>query len=432
MTELLADFIHTLRYTGHRISTSEAVLAGEVLNLVGYDDKAILKAGLSQVLAKTCEEKESFYDIFDMFFSMEIMNDSMIEALPEEQKSLLDILEEDDRVALMRLMAQAASPLNFSSIRAFLSPQGFISDMMDGMGASALDMQIMSAVSEGRMADAERISKAKEGLGLKIASYVERQVRQFSENARELKREESLPFVRLTAIEEYQMATMRALVKKMAKRLVSLYARRKKVSRRGHLDVRMTIRRNIQYDGILFNTVWKRKKIDRPKVMVLCDVSRSVSEYAKFLLMFIYSVQEVLPKVRSFAFCDSLIEVTDCFNEYDFEKAMNEAMLAAKGKTSYGNSLEDFEKLAMADVDRKTTVIILGDARSNNDDPKEGILKQIHGRARRVIFLNPENKVSWGTGDSEMYKYLPYCHKASVCASLKDLEALVSDILRRS
>ena len=99
---------------------------------------------------------------------------------------------------------------------------------------------------------------------------------------------------------------MKQLVAKLAKKLTSIHSRRRRIAKRGHLDVRQTIRKNIQYDGIMFDTIWKRVQIDRPKVIAVCDVSGSVSQVARFLLLFLYSVSEIIPKVRSFAFSNFL------------------------------------------------------------------------------------------------------------------------------
>ncbi|MEC7734753.1 MAG: VWA domain-containing protein, partial [Pseudomonadota bacterium] len=221
--------------------------------------------------------------------------------------------------------------------------------------------------------------------------------------------------------------------RKMAKRLIALHSRRKRKANRGMLDVRSTIRVNQEYDGLLFKTLWKRKKVDRPKVITLCDVSGSVANYARFFLMFLYSLTEVLPNIRSFAFSNNAGEVTDLFDTKDIETASAETLLLhGGGSTDYGNSISDLEGFIENDIDRKTTLIILGDGRSNYSDPRTDIMKALHEKSKRIIFLNPEPKSLWGTGDSEMNRYVPYCHKAKSCSSLVDLEKVVDDLLRYS
>ena len=97
--------------------------------------------------------------------------------------------------------------------------------------------------------------------------------------------------------------------------------------------------------------------------------------------------------------------------------------------TDYGESLTNFRESFLADVDRNTTIIILGDARSNNTDPKAEYLKEMHERCKRLIWLNPEPPPLWGTGDSEMRRYRPYCDLLRECNTLNHLERVVNDLL---
>jgi uncharacterized protein with von Willebrand factor type A (vWA) domain len=165
--------------------------------------------------------------------------------------------------------------------------------------------------------------------------------------------------------------------------------------------------------------------------MAVCDVSGSVARVSRFLLMFLYSLHDVLPEVRSFAFSDRLGEVTELFEQEDVEDALAETLKRhGGGSTDYGRAFEDLEAIAIDDIDHRTTVLILGDARSNFGNPRADILRVIHDRARRVIFLNPEPKTMWNSGDSEMRRLSPHCDVSLICASLKDLERVVSDLLR--
>ncbi|MGI9322879.1 MAG: VWA domain-containing protein, partial [Pseudomonadales bacterium] len=213
--------------------------------------------------------------------------------------------------------------------------------------------------------------------------------------------------------------------------LIAIHSKRRKTFKRGQLDVRKTLRRNMQYDGMLFDVRWKSKKVDRPKVMCICDVSGSVSNYSRFLLMFLYSLADILPKVRSFAFSSDLGEVTRLFEQSSLEDAMAKTMRDyGNGSTDYGQMLQDFKSHCLKDVDGKTTLIILGDARNNYGDPRAEILRDIYDKAQRVIWLNPEPKSSWTIGDAEMKKYAPACHQTEVCNSLMHLERVVSNLLR--
>jgi uncharacterized protein with von Willebrand factor type A (vWA) domain len=192
------------------------------------------------------------------------------------------------------------------------------------------------------------------------------------------------------------------------------------------------MRRGIANDGVMFDVYWKSVKKDRPQILAICDVSGSVAAYAKFLLMFLYSLYDVLPRVRSFAFSSHLGEVSDLFQAHSLEKAIELVNWKYGGATDYGNSLLDFANLAMDDIDSNTTVIILGDARNNNGDPKLELLQSIYQRAKQVIWLNPESRKLWGSGDSEMPRYLTACHFAAECNSLQQLERIIDQLLRSS
>jgi len=115
-------------------------------------------------------------------------------------------------------------------------------------------------------------------------------------------REGALRNVRLSQLDRRDMDRMRTLVREMAKQIATRYSRKRWQARRGHLDTRRTLRRNMSFDSIPFHTIWKRTRIDRPTVMALCDVSGSVAAVSRFLLMFLYSLTDVLSGIHSFAF----------------------------------------------------------------------------------------------------------------------------------
>ncbi|OUR94021.1 hypothetical protein A9Q81_15020 [Gammaproteobacteria bacterium 42_54_T18] len=266
-----------------------------------------------------------------------------------------------------------------------------------------------------------------------VRDYVEQQYLLFSKEKGTQLREDALQKIKLSNIDHSQYQLMLRLVKKAAKQLASLHSRRRKVSKRGLLDVRKTIAANAAFDGFLFHTKWKSTRIERPKVMVLCDVSGSVSRTARFLLLFLYSLQDVLPKVRSFVFASELAEVTDDFAKQDLEAAITDIMNSrANMPTDYGRALQDFQELAMQDIDNKTTVIMLGDARNNNGDGNTGVWQQVYKRSQRVLWLNPEGRFSWDSGDSIMSEYSPYCSRVEHCSSLRDLTRILGSLLKHS
>ncbi|MEX1153501.1 VWA domain-containing protein, partial [Parvibaculum sp.] len=319
MTEVLGDFIRALRSADVRVSTSESIDAGRVVGLVGLDDRRTLRDALAQVLAKSEDEKAAFEETFDMFFAFDqfksrppAANDDRADAAdgaeadggegedgspqqsgspsapgsggmggepgegePAPATDLASLLERGDQAELQMALAEGARQAQLNRIRLFTQRGMFTRRIMELMGLDGLNAEIERRERDGNASGAERLAEAREGLRGQVRDYVEKQLEIFTANSGRQLREEVLAQVRLSNIDRSDMKIMRELVRKMAKRLIALHSRRKKVSRRGQLDIRRTIRANIEFDGLMFHTVWKRTKIDRPKVMAICDVSGS-------------------------------------------------------------------------------------------------------------------------------------------------------------
>ena len=277
---------------------------------------------------------------------------------------------------------------------------------------------------------AERLQQRLDTLRDQVRDFVERHLVLFARGDTEAFREELLKSARLSNLERRDLDRMRVLVRAIAKRLAARYGKTRRRRLRGQLDTRRTLRRNMGWGGVPFITVWKQKRIEKPRVMVLCDVSGSVAPMAQFLLMFLYAVHEALSDIRSFAFAGSLIEVSDILEKEEIEAAIGKIMqLIGYGSSNYGNSLADFEDGWGTQVTNKTTIIILGDARGNRTDPRVEIMQRLSLRAKRIIWLNPEYRSAWGTGDSDMYRYKPFCSLVTVCNTLRHLERVVTDLL---
>ena len=473
----LVDFVKALRTAELKVSPAETLDAMQAMDIVGYEDRDFLKNTLSIVLAKNPEEKEAFDTCFENYFSFDKFQDSEkgseenpnnefdddgefdSDGSPQsdskssgqgmgqsgggheedginlEPKSALGkLLLSGDNTELMIAMAEAGRKVQVNQIVVFTQKGLYTRKIMDAMGLAELQQEITDLQSTGgisRLNLADKLNRARDRLRDKVRDYVEKQFFLHADESGKQLREELLKKVKLSNLEKRNFKDVHDVVYKMAKKLIAIHSRRRKQFRRGHLDIRKTLRHNMQYDGMFFDLKWKSAKIDRPKVMCICDVSGSVSNYSRFLLMFLYSLAEVLPKVRSFAFSSDLGEVTRLFEQSTLEDAIAKTMRDyGNGSTDYGQMLQDFKNHCMDDVNKKTTVIILGDARNNYGEAKEEILRELYNKAKRVIWLNPEPKMSWTVGDAEMKKYAPCCHQTEVCNSLVHLERVVSNLLR--
>jgi uncharacterized protein with von Willebrand factor type A (vWA) domain len=281
---------------------------------------------------------------------------------------------------------------------------------------------------------AERLEDARRSLFEQAQAYVARQHDLYAAtSAREL-REERLARKQLNAdggVDPVDYQLMQALVRKMARRLAAKYSRRRHIANRGHLDVRKTLRRSMGYGGVPFDIAFKVKKVDKPSIVAICDVSKSVAAAAQFLLTFLYSLNEVVDRLDAFAFSGRLIPVTGILDDHAVDQAIFK-VLAEIGfqQTDYGQALADFCDDHLDRLDRRTTVIFLGDGRSNFADPRLDLMRQIHDRSRAVIWLNPEPESYWGQGDSVMNRYARFCHVAKQCGTLEQLERIIEDVLR--
>ncbi|MFK4505891.1 VWA domain-containing protein [Bradyrhizobium daqingense] len=457
MRENLHRFFRAARGAGVHVSPAESIDAMRAVKQVGFSDRAILRDALLLTLAKSQDEKLALGDCFDLFFSQpeprqdqpETENDAASDedSRDGEQSSagatsdagdgrpsqelgpLAQMLLSQDRNALAAAIASASGAASLSDIRYSTQRGIFSSRILDAMGLQRLrdDLEELTATNPSL---AERLRAALDALREAVRDTVSQGLALYAREEAENLRNEILRNAPLARIERRQVAEMRALIRQIARRLRERYSKPRKRQRRGHLDVRRTLRRNAAWGGVPFLTAWKRKHRDRPRIVALCDVSGSVAQVSDFFLLLIHSLHEVVDDVRSFAFSSHLIEVSETLEKNSPEEAMAEIMSKVGfGSSDYGSSLVDFEKDFMSTLTPQTTVIVLGDARSNNLDPRADILRRISERSKRLVWLNPEGRLAWGFGDSEMPRYATFCSVVRQCATAQQLERAVSDIV---
>ncbi|MCK5362622.1 MAG: VWA domain-containing protein, partial [Gammaproteobacteria bacterium] len=233
---------------------------------------------------------------------------------------------------------------------------------------------------------------------------------------------------------EEEIRKMREVVTRLAQRIKNILSIRKKRLKRGKLDLHTTLRRNMARGGIPFEVVFKQRRKERPKLVILCDVSSSVANVSRFMLQFVYSLQEAFTKIRTFVFVSELGEVTPVFQEREINEAIEKALdggdvINVYTRSNFGFAFHHFWQNFLSAVDAKTTLLILGDARNNYNDPKAWCLREIHSKAKNVVWLNPESPSAWGFGDSVMNRYLPHCDIVEECRNLRQLAKIVDQIV---
>jgi uncharacterized protein with von Willebrand factor type A (vWA) domain len=230
-----------------------------------------------------------------------------------------------------------------------------------------------------------------------------------------------------------EQAALRAEVRPLARRLAARAAVRRRRGRDGRLDVRRTVRASMSTGGVPFDPAFRARRPHRPELFLLCDVSGSVAAFARFTLLLVHAMQEQFAGVRSFAFVDALDEVTDLFRAEDPERAVTRLLAEARvvwadGHSDYGRALTTFLERYGADVTARSTVVVLGDARTNHRPAEARALERIQRRARWVWWLNPEPRAAWDTGDSVASSYARYTEEMVEVRTLKQLAAFVERV----
>jgi hypothetical protein len=446
MHQVFQDFITALRQAGVRISVAEHMDAIHALKKVGYGDRTVLKNALGSTLAKSIREAELFETCFERFFSVDDLSglqgqDKALpedEAILEDKSSLTRMLMTGDIASLNAAMRSAAENSNIREILLFTQKGRFMRGILNSMGIDGLEQDMNRLASSPGVEDRQRARElvvSKSLLMNHVRDFVEKQYALFAGSVSEEILERFLKDAKLSNVEQRDFQRMQVLIKKLVKRLNDLHSRRKKVFRKGLLDLKKTLRVNMAYQGIIMEPQWKTKKVDRPDIVAICDVSRSVENVVRFFLMFLYSLNDSLARVRSFAFCTNLVEVTHVFENYPIEEALNRVLKGIEidlqfASTDYGAAFATFREKFLDKVSNKTTILILGDARNNFGKPNTDILRLMQERSKRIVWLNPEQRSLWGTGDSEMRRYAPYCFLARECNTVNHIQRVIDFLLR--
>lgn len=474
----VADFIGALREAGLQVSPAESLDALKAIKLLGLESRETSKTVLALTLVKRQADQVIYEELFDLYFAgvgkanatnkeadkelnkeadkNEIeSSENALEAKNNPNSSQADMSDGEGMQTspssslgqalgknkdMSLAITQAAIDEKLSSIVLFTQKNYFAYKIMQRLGDDLLSTEIRAdANSPEHKSSPEHKRKQRELIKSRarlldqVKDYVEQQYGIFAQHKGLKYREEYLQQAKLSQLDRLDYKLMQRLVQRAARKLASQHSRKRLTRKRGQLDVRKTIAANAAFDGALFHTRWKATRIERPKIVAICDVSGSVSRVARFLLLFLYSMQDVMPKVRSFVFASEMIEVTELFKQQGIELALEEIMKRWGGlSTDYGKALAGFQSQALASIDKKTTVIMLGDARNNQGDGRTDIWEKVFRQSKRVLWLNPEQRNSWDSGDSIMSEYSPWCSSIEPCRNLKDIERIFSRLLKYS
>ncbi|UNK81318.1 VWA domain-containing protein [Sphingopyxis granuli] len=442
---MLGQFIRALREADIEVSPAEAIDAYKVAAVFGYGDRRLLHDYLSMLLAKTETEAERFDACFDRFFARTMTPPppraaSQNPAFLDESDSmdlpdLVKLLLAHDEAGLSQLIEKSAREAGTSSIAVATQRGTFAHRVMIGMGIQEVDALIAKGEDSGdphAKALAQRLTTARTYLLGMAQARVERDFDLYAAEKATRQLQNRLARISLAAIKPAEVGAVQALCRRMAQRLVKKQRSQRSLAHRGKLDVRRTIRHSLATSGIPFRIEWKRHIVKRQRLVVVCDVSKSVAPYAGLLLLFLHTLHDVFDHVDSFAFSDRLFPIGDLLEKPEAETVIIDVIRrCGLGATDYGRSIRELAIEHKRHISRRTVVLFLGDARTNHGDPALAEFQQIKRACRGVVWLNPEPARDWGTGDSAMEDYRIHCDLVRPCGNLEQLDRAMVDMMRQ-
>jgi uncharacterized protein with von Willebrand factor type A (vWA) domain len=461
MDQRILEFIGDLRRAEMRISPSEALDALAASAEIGLGEREIFKSALASTLVKESRDIPTFDRLFDLYFlDLEALGAGLKKALgPEDPRiqQLLDRLTADDGLEMDEMtelmlrghggdmemaIRQGGQSAGLERLMYFLQTGYFSRRIHDKFDWQAIERDLgrIMRMLEAKGMDPGVLARIRNYFDLRLEAF-RRMIRQHVE--RELERRAYRQGERLTrevltdkplfALSPDEVAQMKAVVARLARKIKDALALRQRQEEKGRLDSRRTIRRSLQYGGIPMEVRFRRRHREKPKLVTMCDVSDSVRNASRFMLQLVWSLQECFSRVRSYVFVSEIAEVTQAFNTYPVERAIEWALKSSSVdyhcRSDFGYAFSRFCRTEIESLDRKTTILVLGDARNNYNDPQAWAIRQIRERVKGIIWLNPEGQWGWGIGDSVMPLYAPSCDVVKECRTVGQLVQVVDQLV---
>lgn len=466
LVRLVDELVWALRRDGFDVATSQAIDVARAVRDLGWSDPWTVREAVAAVVGPRPAERARFDETLADFFSAESaahrgtiwVRLARAGFMPAELEILRSALDEVD----------AASPAHGSALRRILGDGADASHAVVGSRVAAsidasTNLQLgylthrllrHAGVDAARQAHAQLRAILVRALGPRgaaladaVARHVDRaddtfrafarrtyDARVASRDRRRDGRAQTTPFASLDA---RQAAIVRRALRAFADRMRAVRRRVRRRRRRGPVDPHRTLRFSLRTGGVPFVLERRRRPRARPRIMVLCDVSDSVRPVAAFFLELMYALQELFESARTFVFVSNLGETTNLFSRTSAAEAVTRAWTGAgivptHDNSNYGRALRTFEHRHLRAVDRRTTVVVLGDGRTNRHDAAPDVLDRIRVRSRALLWLCPEPRGLWTLGDSAMARYAPKCTAVFEVACAEDLQRAARALARRA
>jgi uncharacterized protein len=457
MDQRIVEFITALRSAGVRISLAESADAMRAISAVGVMDRSTFKNALKATIIKEPADVPSFDQYFPMYFGSEGPELQPPQGLSKEQQEQLQqaINELREQIRqLMQMLANGEKPgkeqMQQYAKDAGLRPgmrgnrhmQEWMTERMlremgltpqqvrDALEALMKQLKEQGMDGEGRQEVRDTVRGNADALREQVSRFVGQNLLNQPDDNPRRQRVDDLMNRPLSSLSDAEADELRNHVRRLVARLRSRAALRMRRGKRRNFDVKATIRYNQRFMGVPLE-IKHRKRHLKPKITVIVDVSTSMRPVAEFMLRMVYELQDQISKARSFAFISDLHDISMVFEENRPAEAVEKVLTELPPgyyNTDLGNSMNTFSKDFIDSVDLRTTLIFVGDARNNFNDPRTDLMQRLKLRAKRVVWFNPEPPAMWGSGDSDMLQYAPISNAVHQVATLKQLADAVDDL----
>ena len=461
MLDLLSSFIAELRTVGIPVSMSETVDAARALETIDVADQSLFRSALCATLVKSADHQSAFNTAYEVFFANRDVGDDIETSLAPDRaagegssgdtpqrsgaelaEQLFDALRENNVRGLRQSAAEAVA--RYAGIEPGRPVGGayYLYRTIRQLELEEMERRLATLSLGGspdtlseRLAHDEahqRIETFKEMVEAEIRERLvqDRGAEALAESVRETLPED----IDVMHANREEMAQLERALRPLSRKLAVRLARRRRRRHRGPIDLRHTMRSSLSTGGVPIDVRFKPPRPAKPEIVVIADVSGSVASFARFTLHLVHAISSQFSQVRSFVFVDGLDEVTHLFAESDdpaeaVERITAEAdVIAVDGHSDYGRALSTFASRFAPELSRRTTVLILGDARNNYHPAHAEVLEEIASRVKALYWLNPEPRSYWNSGDSILSLYAPHCDDVLECRTLRQLEDFVGGL----
>jgi uncharacterized protein with von Willebrand factor type A (vWA) domain len=444
-------FLEALRSAGLPVSLAENLDAIAALQSVHWGARSTVRDAYAATLVKRQSQRPTFDALFDLYFpglvgsgaAADDTGKGMVrdgaDALRGFRDELLEALGNGDEVELQRLAVEAVGRFGAMPGRGpGLSSWSAYTALQRIAPEDLVERLVASLLAQGRVEEeARRVAGRRIGAFIRVVEGDAR--RRIAEekgpdHVADVALRPTIDRLDFTAARKADLEEMRREIYPLARRLATRLTKERHAKRRGPLDFRRTVRASISTGGVPLTTHHRPRRPHRTELVVLCDVSGSVANFAQFTLLLVFALRDQFHKVRAFTFVDHVHEVTHHFKpgadvaDVMADLAASTSHAALWGRTNYGRAFTKFAEAAGDALGPKTSLLILGDARSNYSDLNVPVLADLADRCRHAYWLNPEHPRHWDTGDSAAGPYGEVVPMVE-CRNLTQLGEFVHDLV---